>query len=42
MNAEAKNNEAMKIQKQIFVELGLRVIWYRDYNELPKLLKNLY
>jgi hypothetical protein len=41
-NAEAKNNEAMKIQKQIFVELGLRVIWYRDYNELPKLLKNLY
>lgn len=41
-NAEAKNNEAMKIQKQIFVELGLRVIWYSDYNELPKLLKNLY
>lgn len=41
-NAEAKNNEAMKIQKQIFVELGLRVIWYSDYNELPKLLKDLY
>lgn len=41
-NAEAKNNEAMKIQKQIFLELGLRTIWYRDYNELPKLLKNLY
>lgn len=41
-NAEAKNNEAMKIQKQIFVEQGLRVIWYSDYNELPKLLKNLY
>lgn len=41
-NAEAKNNEAMKIQKQIFVELGLRVIWYSDYSELPKLLKNLY
>lgn len=41
-NAEAKNNEAMKIQKQIFMELGLRVIWYRDYNELPKLLKEIY
>ena len=41
-NAEAKDNEAMKIQKQIFLELGLRAIWYRDYNDLPKLLKKLY
>lgn len=41
-NAEAKNNEAMKIQKQVFLELGLRAIWYRDYNDLPKLLKKLY
>lgn len=41
-NAEAKNNKAMKIQKQIFLELGLRAIWYRDYNDLPKLLKKLY
>lgn len=40
--AEVKNNEAMKIQKQIFLELGLRVIWYRDHNEIPELLKNLY
>lgn len=39
--AEEKNNEAMKIQKQIFLELGLRVIWYQDYNELPRLLKSL-
>ena len=26
----------------LLVELGLRVIWYSDYNELPKLLKDLY
>lgn len=31
----------MRIQKEIFLELGLRVIWYDDYNELPALIKML-
>lgn len=36
--AEEKNNEAMRIQKEIFLELGLRVIWYDNYDELPALV----
>lgn len=36
--AEVKNNDAMRIQKEIFLELGLRVIWYDDYTELPTLI----
>lgn len=40
-NGEIKNSEAMRIQKEMFLELGLRVIWYEDYNELPKLIKLL-
>lgn len=35
------NDEAMKIRKQIFLELGLRVIRYQDYNELPRLQNSL-
>ena len=26
----------MKIPKQIFLEIGQRVIWYHDYTELPR------
>lgn len=41
--AEVKNNEAMRIQKEIFEELGLRVVWYKGHNdELPKFIKALY
>lgn len=40
-NADKKNNEAMRIHKEIFLELGLRVIWYIDHNELPNLVANL-
>lgn len=40
-NANKKNNEAMRIHKEIFLELGLRVIWYTDYNELPTLISQL-
>ena len=37
-DVDRKNNEAMRIQKEIFLELGLRVIWYTDYTELPTLI----
>lgn len=37
-DADRKNNEAMRIHKEIFLELGLRVIWYNDYNELSTLI----
>lgn len=41
--AEVKNNEAMRIQKEMFEELGLRVVWYKGHNdELPKIIKALY
>lgn len=41
--AEVKNNEAMRIQKEMFEELGLRVVWYKGHNdELPKFIKALY
>lgn len=41
--AEVKNNEAMIIQKEMFEELGLRVVWYKGHNdELPKFIKALY
>lgn len=41
-DAYIKNNEAMRIQREIFLELGLRVIWYEDYNkQLPKLVGEL-
>lgn len=40
-NADKKNNEAMRIHKEIFLELGLRVIWYTDHNELPNLVAKL-
>lgn len=40
-DANKKNNEAMRIHKEIFLELGLRVIWYTDYNELPTLISQL-
>lgn len=40
---EVKNNEAMRIQKEMFEELGLRVVWYKGHNdELPKFIKALY
>ena len=39
--AEVKNNEAMRIQKEMFEELGLRVVWYQDHDELPKLIEVL-
>ena len=40
---EVKNNEAMRIQKELFEELGLRVVWYKGHNdELPKFIKALY
>lgn len=40
--AEVKNNEAMRIQKEMFEELGLRVVWYKGHNdELPKFIKAL-
>lgn len=40
--AEVKNNEAMRIQKEMFEELGLRVVWYKGHNdELPKFIKDL-
>lgn len=41
--AEVKNNEAMRIQKEMFEELGLRVVWYKGHNdELPKFIKVLH
>lgn len=41
--AEVKNNEAMRIQKEMFEELGLRVVWYKGHNdELPKFIKALH
>lgn len=40
-DADKKNNEAMRIQKEIFLELGLRVIWYKNYTELPALVGRL-
>lgn len=40
-DADKKNNEAMRIQKEIFLELGLRVIWYENYTELPALVGRL-
>lgn len=40
-DANKKNNEAMRIHKEIFLELGLRVIWYTDYKELPTLISQL-
>lgn len=40
--AEIKNNEAMRIQQEMFGDLGLRVIWYKDHDELPKLVEFLY
>ena len=40
-DADKKNNEAMRIHKEIFLELGLRVIWYTDYRELPFLISLL-
>lgn len=40
-DANKKNNEAMRIHKEIFLELGLRVIWYTDYEELPTLISQL-
>ena len=40
---EVKNNEAMRIQEEMFEELGLRVVWYKGHNdELPKFIKALY
>ena len=40
---EVKNNEAMRIQKEMFEDLGLRVVWYKGHNdELPKFIKALY
>lgn len=40
-DADRKNNEAMRIHKEMFLELGLRVIWYKDYTELPTLVGRL-
>lgn len=41
--AEIKNNEAMRIQKEMFEELGLRVVWYKGHDdELPKFIKALH
>lgn len=34
--------ENLTILKNMMNDLGLNVIWFKDFNELPQLLKRIY
>lgn len=37
-----KNKENMRIQEQIMNKLGLNVIWFETFEELPGLLEQIF
>lgn len=37
-----KNKENMRIQEQIMNKLGLNVIWFETFDELPGLLEQIF